>query len=55
MADAVRSSILARADAHRIEAVAVEGGMRTMLQHGIERVRNGATTVEEVFRVTSLS
>jgi len=55
MSDTVRSSILSRSDAHRIEAVAVEGGMRTMLQHGIERVRSGITTVEEVLRVTSLS
>jgi general secretion pathway protein E len=55
MTDTVRSSILSRADAHRIEAVAIEGGMRTMLQHGTERVRNGVTTVEEVLRVTSLS
>jgi len=55
MSDTVRSSILSRSDAHRIEAVAVEGGMRTMLQHGIERVRSGVTTVEEVLRVTSLT
>jgi len=55
MTDAVRSSILSRADAHRIEAVAVEEGMRTMLLHGVERVRNGVTTVEEVLRVTSLN
>jgi general secretion pathway protein E len=55
MSDTVRSSILSRSDAHRIEAVAVDGGMRTMLQHGIERVRSGTTTVEEVLRVTSLS
>ncbi|MFL6600223.1 MAG: GspE/PulE family protein [Steroidobacteraceae bacterium] len=55
MTDAVRSNILSRADAHRIEAVAVEEGMRTMLLHGIERIRNGVTTVEEVLRVTSLN
>ena len=55
MTNAVRASILARSDAHRIEAVAVEEGMRTMLQHGTERIRNGVTTVEEVLRVTSLS
>lgn len=55
MSDAVRSSILSRSDAHRIEEVAVEGGMRTMLQHGIERVKSGVTTVEEVLRVTSLN
>jgi general secretion pathway protein E len=55
MSDPVRASILSRSDAHRIEAVAVDGGMRTMLQHGIERIRDGITTVEEVLRVTSLN
>jgi len=55
MSEPVRASILARTDAHRIEAVAVAGGMRTMMQHGIERVRSGVTTVEEVLRVTSLN
>jgi general secretion pathway protein E len=55
MSDAVRSKVLARSDAHSIEAVAVGEGMRTMLRHGLERVTAGETTLEEVLRVTSLS
>jgi general secretion pathway protein E len=55
LSDAVRSKILARADAHTIERGAIEEGMRTMLGHGLERVRTGMTTIEEVLRVTSLS
>jgi general secretion pathway protein E len=55
MTDAVRAKILERADSHDIEKVAVAGGMRTMVRHGIERVGAGITTLEEVLRVTSLS
>jgi general secretion pathway protein E len=55
LSDGVRSKVLARADAHTIERVAIEEGMRTMLGHGLERVRTGMTTIEEVLRVTSLS
>ena len=55
MTDAVRARVLERADAHEIEQVAVAGGMRTMVRHGIERVTAGVTTIEEVLRVTSLS
>jgi general secretion pathway protein E len=55
MSDAVRSKVLARADAHSIESIAVAEGMRTMLRHGLERVAAGETTLEEILRVTSLS
>jgi len=55
MTDAVRAQVLARADAHSIERVAIEQGMRTMLQHGLQRVGEGTTTAEEVLRVTSMS
>jgi general secretion pathway protein E len=47
--------VLARADAHQIEQVAIAEGMRTMFTHGIERVHAGLTTAEEVLRVTNLS
>jgi general secretion pathway protein E len=53
--DGVRSQILAQADAPSIEKVALQEGMRTMLQHGLERVAAGITTVEEVLRVTRLN
>jgi general secretion pathway protein E len=55
MSDAVRAKVLARADAHQIEQVAIEEGMRTMFVHGIERVHAGLTTAEEILRVTNLS
>lgn len=55
MTDAVRDKVLARADAFAIEKAAVANGMRTMVQHGLERVVSGHTTLEEVLRVTSLT
>lgn len=54
MSDGVRARVLARADAHAIEAAAIQEGMTTMLQHGLERVAGGVTTIEEILRVTSL-
>jgi general secretion pathway protein E len=55
MSETIRAKVLERADAHRIEAVAIAEGMRTMLAHGLERVAAGETTLEEILRVTSLS
>jgi general secretion pathway protein E len=54
MTDAVRAKVLERADAHRIEQVAIAEGMRTLFRHGLERVSAGVTTIEEVLRVTNL-
>jgi general secretion pathway protein E len=55
MTDAVRAKVLERADAHQIEQVAINEGMRTLFRHGLERVNAGMTTIEEVLRVTNLS
>ena len=55
MSEAVRARVLTRSDAHTIETLAVEEGMRTMLRHGLERVAAGETTLEEILRVTSMS
>jgi general secretion pathway protein E len=55
MSETVRAKVLAGADAHEIESLAVSEGMRTMLRHGVERVCAGETTIEEILRVTSLS
>jgi general secretion pathway protein E len=55
LSDAVRAQVLQRADAHQLERVAVQEGMRTLFRHGMQRVQAGATTLEEVLRVTSLN
>jgi len=54
MTDAIRAKVLERADAHAIEQIAVQEGMRTLFRHGIDRVATGMTTLEEVLRVTSM-
>jgi general secretion pathway protein E len=52
MTDALRAEILRRAEARRIQQVAVSEGMRTMYRDGLDKALAGVTTVEEVLRVT---
>jgi len=35
-----------------IQKIAVETGMRTMIQDGLEKVAQGLTTLEEIVRAT---
>jgi general secretion pathway protein E len=42
--------LFARADQSAIERAAIDGGMKTMLQAGMEAVARGETTVDEIFR-----
>ncbi|KLU58571.1 type II secretion system protein E [Peptococcaceae bacterium CEB3] len=48
----VRELILERKGSRAIEEAAIRAGMVTLLQDGMEKVKEGLTTVEEVFRVT---
>ena len=50
--DRIRQLILSRADSNTIHNAATDGGMRTMLDDGIEKVLSGVTTIEELRRVT---
>jgi type IV pilus assembly protein PilB len=47
----VKDAILRRASASELRAIAVANGMTTMLEDGMQKVRNGLTTIEEVLRV----
>ena len=47
----IRTLILQRRGADEIEAAAIHAGMRTMLQDGIEKVRQGLTSLVEINRV----
>lgn len=49
--DEVRPLILNNVDAGSIKRKAVEGGMRTLLMDGVDKVLSGKTTPEEVLRV----
>ena len=50
--DEVRKMIVRKVDANQIRTVAIEQGMRTLLEDGIQKVTAGRTTLGEVLRVT---
>ncbi len=52
MNDAIRSLVLARAEAREIQLEAIRAGMQTMYVHGMRKALAGITTTEEVFRAT---
>lgn len=49
---AIQKQILKSPDAVEMRRAAIEGGMRSLLEHGQELVLNGITTISEVLRVT---
>ena len=49
--ESVRSVIVEKSSTDMIQKTAVEEGMTTMLQDGINKVSSGLTTIEEVLRV----
>jgi len=52
MNDALRRAVMRHAGMGEIEQLARENGMRTMYEDGIIKAMAGATTIEEVLRVT---
>lgn len=52
MTEALSTLILKRPDAAEIQRVALNEGMRSMYQDGIEKMLDGTTSLEEVVRVT---
>ncbi|MFH1932688.1 MAG: type II secretion system ATPase GspE [Pseudomonadota bacterium] len=50
--DRIKNLILKTSDANAIKHRAVEQGMITLRQDGAQKVLNGITTIEEIFRVT---
>lgn len=50
----LREAIEKRASKHEIQRLAVEGGMKTIRESGIEKIFQGLTTLEEVARVYPL-
>lgn len=51
MNEGVRAAIMAKKDASEVNKEAVLGGMVSMIENGLEKVRSGVTTLEEVVRV----
>ena len=54
MTDDIRHAVLKSADAGRLHALAVESGMQTMYEHGLDKALAGVTSIEEVLRVTRM-
>jgi len=53
MNESLRELTIQEASADKIRRAAIESGMKTLRKDGIEKVIQGLTTVEEVFRVTA--
>jgi len=51
--DAIRRTILTNPEADAISKIAIENGMRTLRDAGLQRIRDGLTSIEEIMRVTS--
>jgi len=51
----VREMILAGASSYEIRQKAIQQGMMTLRESGLEKIRNGVTTIEEVVRETVAS
>jgi type IV pilus assembly protein PilB len=52
ISDEIRSLVLQRASAAAVAELAVEQGMRRLRDDGLDKVKQGITTIEEVVRVT---
>lgn len=52
MDDEVKELTLRRAAANEIKRAAIQGGMKTLRNSGIAKIKQGITTIEEVLRVT---
>jgi general secretion pathway protein E len=48
----IRSMVTGRATSREIKQLAILGGMKTLRQHGWEKVASGLTSPSEVLRVT---
>ena len=51
--EAIRKTILGNPEADAISNIAVKNGMRTLRDSGLERIKEGLTTIEEIMRVTA--
>ncbi|MFW6135184.1 MAG: type II secretion system protein GspE, partial [Elusimicrobiota bacterium] len=49
--DEIRSMIMKNTSSNEIKEVAINSGMRTLLDSGVNKALEGITTIEEVLRV----
>jgi type IV pilus assembly protein PilB len=51
--DQIRKLIIARANTRELGKVAISQGMRTLRMVGLDRAREGVSTLEQVLMITS--
>ena len=51
--DEIRTLVMSHASTDEIRKCAIAGGMMTLRERGLCKVREGSTTIEEVLRVTA--
>lgn len=54
LSDAIRSLVLKTSDSNQVRKAAVEEGMRTLRQDGLQNVLQGTTSINEILRVTQV-
>ena len=52
LTEKLKTLVLKTFDSNQIKSEAVQHGMTTLRQDGIQKVSHGVTTIEEVLRVT---
>jgi type IV pilus assembly protein PilB len=52
MKEEIKELILSRASTSEIKKEAIRLGMKTLRQSGIMKIKEGVTTIEEIFRST---
>ena len=52
MTEALKKAVVEKSDVGRIQEIAVDNGMTTMLEDGFKKILLGRTTLDEVLRVT---
>jgi type IV pilus assembly protein PilB len=52
MNDPIKEMILKGASGFEIKQVAMENGMRTLRQDGLEKAAHGVTTIDEILKIT---
>ncbi|MCX5679065.1 MAG: ATPase, T2SS/T4P/T4SS family [Candidatus Omnitrophica bacterium] len=50
--DKIRNAIVSKASSDEIRKLAIAAGMVTLMEDGIDKIKQGITTIEEVLRVT---
>ena len=54
MDEVLRDAVLQKLPTRRLQEIAIQQGMRTLFENGMERATRGDTTVEEVLRMVAI-